>query len=74
MPDPETIITMVENAMTIVDNEQRVKAQADLTAYENQYSIAAYAGKVIESLLRDELINQPILHLRTCVYLKEYLK
>lgn len=73
-PDMETIVTMVQNAMTITNNEEREKAQGQLDYYQNQFSVGQYAAKVIESLQRDELIANHILHLRVCVYLKEYLK
>ena len=73
-PDIEEIVTMVQNAMTITNNEERAKAQQDLDYYQSLYSTGLYASKIIEALRRDELIQNHVLHLRVWVYLKEYMK
>lgn len=73
-PDYETIVTMVENAMSLTDNVARANAGKELAEYENQFPIISYTSAITDALLVEELINQSVIHLRTCVYLKEYLK
>lgn len=73
-PDMEAIVTMVQNAMSITNNEERKNAQNKLDYYQNQFPVGLYASKIIESLQREELIVNHILHLKVCVYFKEYLK
>jgi hypothetical protein len=73
-PNYETIVTMVENAMTLTDNAARANASKELSEYENQFPIVSYASAIADALLVEELINQAVIHLRVCVYLKEYLK
>jgi len=73
-PDPEFIVAMVEKAMTTINNEERAQVQKQLTEYEQQFNVIVYAKKVIECLMRDELIEHSILHLRKCIYLKEFFR
>lgn len=63
-PDPETMVTMVEAAMTLTDNKQREEASAELKNFEDRYPIFIYANTLMDALMRQELIAQQILHLR----------
>lgn len=73
-PDVETVIMMADKGMSETDNELRRQLYQDLFAYEKLFPISVYAICVIEALCTEELINQHILHLKICVYLKEFLK
>lgn len=73
-PDIDTVIMMAEKGMSETDNELRRQLYQDLFTYEKQFPISAYAVSIIEALCKVELINQNILHLKICWYLKEFLK
>ena len=72
--DPETMIKLIEGATTEADNEKRKGIQAELEEYESQFSVVYYSHTMLDCLVRNELIENQVLHLKVCTYLKEYLK
>lgn len=72
--DPETIVQLAESTMTLTDNEERQKAHETLTEYEKAFSFDVYFQAILKALLNDELIANHVLHLKICIYAKEYCK
>ena len=65
LPDVEFIIGTLSDAMSLTDNKQRMEANEKLTAYEKEFPTTVYAAAIADSLMREELLDQRMLHLKT---------